>query len=137
MSAVSRTPPKARIPVSSARMEELDKAIREKTKQNTDQFNMARENFQDDVVKSNLQTTQLILEEKNMSKQYNNFMHKFLMYMGLVMLYLTVVYIVPIELNSPFDTSKIIGISIVYIPWACWYFNNTFNNNSKTDQLRR
>lgn len=61
-----------------------------------------------------------------MSKQYNNFMHKFLMYMGLVMLYLTVVYIVPIELNSPFDTSKIIGISIVYIPWACWYFNNTF-----------
>lgn len=39
MSAVSRTPPKARIPVSSARMEELDKAIREKTKQNTDQFN--------------------------------------------------------------------------------------------------
>ena len=38
-----------------------------------------------------------------MSKQYNNFMHKFLMYMGLVMLYLTVVYIVPIELNSPFD----------------------------------
>ena len=33
MSAVSRTPPKARIPVSSARMEELDKAIREKTKQ--------------------------------------------------------------------------------------------------------
>lgn len=54
MSAVSRTPPKARIPVSSARMEELDKAIRKKTKQNTDQFNMARENFQDDVVKSNL-----------------------------------------------------------------------------------
>lgn len=54
MSAVSRTPPKARIPVSSARMEELDKAIREKTKQNTDQFNMARDNFQDDVVKSNL-----------------------------------------------------------------------------------
>ena len=54
MSAVSHTPPKARIPVSSARMEELDKAIREKTKQNTDQFNMARENFQDDVVKSNL-----------------------------------------------------------------------------------
>ena len=51
MSAVSRTPPKARIPVSSARMEELDKAIREKTKQNTDQFNMARDNFKDAVVK--------------------------------------------------------------------------------------
>ena len=51
MSAVSRTPPKARIPVSSACMEELNKAIREKTKQNTDQFNMARANFKDDVVK--------------------------------------------------------------------------------------
>lgn len=54
MSAVSRTPPKAKIPVSSARMEELDRAIRQKTKQNTDQFNMARDNFQDDVVRSNL-----------------------------------------------------------------------------------
>lgn len=54
MSAVSRTPPKARIPVSSACMEELDKTIREKTKKNTDQFNMARDNFQDDVVKSNM-----------------------------------------------------------------------------------
>lgn len=51
MSAVSRTPPKARIPVSSACMEELDKAIREKTIQNTAQFNMARDNFKDDVVK--------------------------------------------------------------------------------------
>lgn len=61
-----------------------------------------------------------------MSKQYNNFMHKFLMYMGLVMLYLTVVYIVPIELNSPFDTSKIIGISIVYIPWN-WYRHKNIN----------
>ena len=57
-------------------------------------------------------------------------MHKFLMYMGLVMLYLTVVYIVPIELNSPFETNAIIAISIAYIPWACWYFNNTFKNNS-------
>jgi len=54
MSAVSRTPPKARIPVSSVCMEELDRAIRQKTKQNTDQFNIARDNFQDDVVKSNL-----------------------------------------------------------------------------------
>ena len=68
-----------------------------------------------------------------MSKCYNNFMHKFLMYMGIVMLYITMVYIVPIELNSPFDTSTIICISIVYIPWACWYFNNTFNNNLKTN----
>ena len=51
MSAVSHTPPKARIPVSSAKMEELDRAIREKTGQNTDYFNMARNNFKDDVVK--------------------------------------------------------------------------------------
>ena len=65
-----------------------------------------------------------------MNKRYNNFMHKFLMYMGLVMLYLTVVYIVPIELNSPFGTNVIIAITSAYIPWACWYFNNTFRNNS-------
>ena len=65
-----------------------------------------------------------------MSKRYNNFMHKFLMYMGLVMLYFAVVYIVPIELNSSFDTNTIIVISIAYIPWACWYFNNTFKSNS-------
>lgn len=68
-----------------------------------------------------------------MSKRYNNFMHKFLMYMGIVMLYITMVYIVPIELNSPFGTNAIIAISIAYIPWACWYFNNTFNNNPKTN----
>lgn len=60
-------------------------------------------------------------------------MHKFLMYMGLVMLYLTVVYIVPVELNSPLGANAIIVISAAYIPWACWYFNNTFNNNSKTN----
>ena len=65
-----------------------------------------------------------------MNKRYKNFMYKLLMYMGLVMLYLTVVYIVPIELNSPFDTNTIIAISIAYILWACWYFNNTFNSNS-------
>lgn len=51
MSATSRIEPKARIPVSSARMEELDRAIREKNKQNATQFNMARDNFKDDVVK--------------------------------------------------------------------------------------
>ena len=51
MSAVSRTPPKARIPVSSTCMEELDRTIRQKTKQNTAQFNIARDNFKDDVVK--------------------------------------------------------------------------------------
>ena len=68
-----------------------------------------------------------------MSRQYNNFMHKFLMHMGIVMLYITVVYIVPNELNNPFDTSTIITFSIAYIPFACWYFNNTFKNNSQTD----
>ncbi len=65
-----------------------------------------------------------------MSRRYNNFMHRFLMYMGIVMLYITVVYIVPNELNNPFDTRTIIGFSIAYIPWACWYFHNTFKNNS-------
>lgn len=68
-----------------------------------------------------------------MSKRYYNFMHKFLMYMGIVMLYITIIYIVPLELNNAFNTSTIIGISIAYIPWACWYFNNTFNSNSKTN----
>lgn len=51
MSATTHTPPKAKIKVSSAKLEELDRAIREKTKQNTDQFNMARDNFKEDVVK--------------------------------------------------------------------------------------
>ena len=68
-----------------------------------------------------------------MSSRYNSFMHKFLMYMGIVMLYITVVYIVSMELNNPWDTGTIIDFSITYIPWACWYFNNTFKNNSKTD----
>ena len=44
MSAVSRTPPKARIPVSSACMEELDRAIRQKTKQNINKNYKNREN---------------------------------------------------------------------------------------------
>lgn len=68
-----------------------------------------------------------------MNKQHNNFIQKFLMFMGLIMLYITAVYIVPIELNSPLDIDMIIAISIAYIPWAYWYFNNTFNNNSKTN----
>ena len=51
MSAVSHTPHKARIVVSSAKMEELDRAIREKTSQNTNCFNMARANFKDNIVK--------------------------------------------------------------------------------------
>ena len=63
-----------------------------------------------------------------MSKRYNNFIYKFLMYMGIVMLYVTIVYIVPFELEKPFNSSTIIAISIAYIPWACWYFNNTISN---------
>lgn len=34
MSAVSKTPPVKKIPVSSSRMEELDRAIRQKIRQN-------------------------------------------------------------------------------------------------------
>ena len=51
MSATTYTEPKAKIKVSSAKLEELDKSIREKTNQNTDCFNMARANFKDDIVK--------------------------------------------------------------------------------------
>lgn len=51
-----------------------------------------------------------------MSKKYNNFMQKFLMCMGIVMLYIT-----------------ILAFSIAYVPFAWWYFNNTFKNNSQTD----
>lgn len=68
-----------------------------------------------------------------MSRRYNNFMHKVLMHMGIVMLYITIVYIVPNDLNHPLDTSTIIAFSIAYIPFSCWYFNNTFKNNSQTD----
>lgn len=53
MPAVSRTPPKAKIKVSSAKMEELDKAIIEKTNQNNAVFNAARDGFEDDIYKKN------------------------------------------------------------------------------------
>ena len=49
MSAVSSTPPKAKIKVSSAKMEELNKSVIEKTRQNTEVFNAARDNFEDDI----------------------------------------------------------------------------------------
>lgn len=61
-----------------------------------------------------------------MSKRYNDFMHKLLMYMGIVMLYITIVHIVPVELNYSLGTGTIIAFSIVYIPLACWCFNYTF-----------
>ncbi len=51
MSAVSHAPPKVKIAVSSAKMEELDRTIKEKTSQNTNCFNMACANFKDDIVK--------------------------------------------------------------------------------------
>ena len=50
-----------------------------------------------------------------MNKQYINFTHKFLMCMGLVMLYITIVYIVPTELNNPFGTNTIINIKLAII----------------------
>ena len=53
MHAVSRTPPKAKIKVSSAKMEELNKAIIEKTRQNNAVFNAARDNLEDDIYKKN------------------------------------------------------------------------------------
>lgn len=71
-----------------------------------------------------------------MSKRDNNsFMEKFMMYMGLVMLYVTIVHIVPVGLNKPLNRSIIIAISTTYIPFACWYFYHTFKNNSQTDLL--
>lgn len=53
MHAVSRTPPKAKIKVSSAKMEELNKAIIEKTRQNNAVFNAARDSLEDDIYKKN------------------------------------------------------------------------------------
>ena len=43
--------PKEKIKVSSAALEELDRAIQEKTKQNADYFNMVRGTFEDGIVK--------------------------------------------------------------------------------------
>lgn len=53
MHAVSRTPPKVKIKVSSAKMEELNKAIIEKTRQNNAVFNAARDSLEDDIYKKN------------------------------------------------------------------------------------
>lgn len=47
MSAVSRTSPKAQIPVSSAKMEELDRAIREKIEHNKSEYNRMRDTLED------------------------------------------------------------------------------------------
>lgn len=68
--------------------------------------------------------------KKKVKTIYYNSMHKFLMLMGIIMLYVTVTYIVPNELNIPFDSDTVIAFSIAYIPWACCYFNDTFKSNS-------
>ena len=49
MSAATHTDPKAKIKVSSAKMEELDRAIKEKTRQNNSDFNIGRENLNDSI----------------------------------------------------------------------------------------
>ena len=49
MSAATHTEPKAKIKVSSAKMEELDRAIREKTRQNNSDFNVGRDNLKDNI----------------------------------------------------------------------------------------
>ena len=58
------------------------------------------------------------------NKEKSNFTFKFLMCMGLIMLYLTIVYILPFSLDINVSKNKIIIISAAYIPFACWYFNN-------------
>ena len=44
MSATTHTEPKAKIKISSTKMEELDMAIKEKTRQNNSYFNVGRDN---------------------------------------------------------------------------------------------
>lgn len=63
-----------------------------------------------------------------MSKRYYNFSKKFLMAMGLIMLFMTIVYIVPKDLNISLNLGTIVSFSIVYIPWACWYFHDSTDN---------
>ena len=49
MSAITHTESKAKIKVSSAKLEELDRAIREKTRQNNFDFNIGKENLKDSI----------------------------------------------------------------------------------------
>ena len=53
MSATKHTEPKAKIKVSSAKMEELDRSIKEKTRQNNSNFNVGRDNLKDNIYYSN------------------------------------------------------------------------------------
>lgn len=49
MSAVSRKPPVAKIKVSSEKMEELNRAVKEKIRQNESNYNAWRANLKDDI----------------------------------------------------------------------------------------
>lgn len=53
MSATTHKEPKAKIKVSSAKMEELDRSIKEKTRQNNSDFNVGRDNLKDNIYYSN------------------------------------------------------------------------------------
>ena len=53
MSAITHIEPKAKIKVSSAKMEELDRSIKEKTRQNNSDFNVGRDNLKDNIYYSN------------------------------------------------------------------------------------
>ena len=53
MSATTHTELKAKIKVSSAKMEELDRSIKEKTRQNNSDFNVGRDNLKDNIYYSN------------------------------------------------------------------------------------
>ena len=49
MSAVTYTEPKKRIKVSSTKMEELDRDIKEKVEKNKTEFNYGKDNLKDDI----------------------------------------------------------------------------------------
>lgn len=49
MSAVTKTRPVAKVKVSSAKLEELDYAIKGKIEQNKSSYNLAKENLKDDI----------------------------------------------------------------------------------------
>lgn len=53
MSATTHTEPKAKIKVSSTKMEELDRSIKEKARQNNSDFNVGRDNLKDNIYYSN------------------------------------------------------------------------------------
>lgn len=52
---------------------------------------------------------------------------KILLLMGLVMLYATVTVILPFELQYIMNKETVIAFTFAYLPWACWFYNNTFS----------